>query len=194
MKLGSHTITLRGARVILRPMTEDDWPILLKWNTDPSVLYFTEADDVSSYTLEQIQAIYRTVSQNAFCFVAELDQQPIGEGWLQAMNLAGILKRYPGQDCRRIDLMIGEKALWGRGLGTEMIELLTDFAFLTEKADLVFGIGIGDYNPGSLRAFQKAGFQVVEKFQEPEGRKAHYSYDVRISQTQFLLRRQAQES
>jgi aminoglycoside 6'-N-acetyltransferase len=134
MKLRSHTVVLRGPHVVLRPMTEHDWPILLKWNTDPQVLYFAEGDDVSAYTLEQIQEIYRTVSQSAFCFVAEVDHQPVGEGWLQAMNLARILTRYPGQDCRRIDLMIGEKAWWGRGLGTEMIELLTAFAFLTETA------------------------------------------------------------
>ena len=52
-------------------MTENDWDILLKWNSDPDVLYFAEGDDVNSYTLEQVQQIYRGVSQKAFCFMRD---------------------------------------------------------------------------------------------------------------------------
>ena len=65
MKLGKHEIILHGEKVTLRPMTEDDWDILLKWNSDPDVLYFAEGDEVSVYTLEQTQQIYRGISQNA---------------------------------------------------------------------------------------------------------------------------------
>ena len=135
MKLREHETVLRGEKVVLRPMTEGDWDILLKWNSDPEVLYFSEGDDVTSYSLEDIQGMYRGVSQSAFCFVIELDGRPIGECWLQRMNLKRILKRYPGQDCRRIDLMIGEKDLWGRGLGTDVIQTLTGFGFEEEGAD-----------------------------------------------------------
>lgn len=193
MTLRPHTVILRGKRVTLRPMTEDDWPVLLQWNSDPEVLYFAEGADVQSYTLEQIQDIYRGISQKALCFIAEVDQRPIGEGWLQEMNLTHIRERHPGQDCRRIDLMIGDKTLWGHGLGSEVIALLTAFAFQTEKADMVFGCSIADYNPRSLRAFAKSGYQVVEKIKEPDGHKAQYSYDVRLTQEQFLLLRHASE-
>lgn len=188
MRLRTHVITLQGKRVVLRPMTEEDWPILLQWNSDPEVLYFSEGDDVQAYTLEQIQEIYRGVSQKAFCFIAEVNQQPIGKCWLQEMNLPTILQRHPGQDCRRIDLMIGEKALWGHGLGSEIIALLTAFAFLTEQADVVYGCGIADYNPRSLRAFAKSEYQIVDKIKEPDGHKANYSYDLMLTKEQFLIR------
>jgi RimJ/RimL family protein N-acetyltransferase len=194
MELRTHAITLRGEKVVLRPMTENDWNVLLKWNRDPEVLYFAEGDDVSSYSLEQVQEIYRGVSQTAFCFIAEVDGQPIGECWLQRMNLQRILQKYPGVDCRRIDLMIGEKAFWGHGLGSEMIHLLATFAFMNEKADLVFGCGIADYNLRSLRAFQKAGFQVAETMREPPGSKAQCSYDVVLTREQFLALRRAERA
>jgi hypothetical protein len=42
--LRTHDITLRSERVVLRPMTEGDWNILLRWNSDPEVLYYS--DDV----------------------------------------------------------------------------------------------------------------------------------------------------
>jgi RimJ/RimL family protein N-acetyltransferase len=142
-------------------LTEDDWDLLLPWNNDPDILYYTEGNDLSGYDLAQVQQIYRTVSQNAYCFVAEADDDAIGECWLQEMNLERILQQYPNRACRRIDLMIGEKRHWGRGLGTEMIRLLTAFAFEQERADLVFGCDIADYNVASLTAFQKAGYAIA---------------------------------
>ena len=187
MNLREHSIILRGERVVLRPMTENDWDILLKWNSDPQVLYYSEGDDVQAYNLEDINGIYRGVSQTAFCFIAEVNRQPVGECWLQQMNLPRILQKYPDQDCRRIDLMIGEKDWWGKGLGTEMIRLLTEFAFEQEHADRVYEPGIADYNPRSLKAFQKNGYQIVDTIEQPAGRKAHFGYDLSLTRSQYVL-------
>ena len=93
--LKEHNVVLRGTRIVLRPMTESDWDVLLRWNSNPEVLWFSDGDDVQSYTLEEVQGIYRGVSRKAFCFIAEVDGTPIGECWLQQMNLERILKRYP---------------------------------------------------------------------------------------------------
>jgi len=173
---------------MLRPMTEDDWDILLKWNSDPEVLYYSEGDDVQSYNLEEIQGIYRGTSQTAFCFIVEIKGVPVGESWLQQMNYPRILQKYPGRDCRRIDLMIGEKTLWGKGLGSEIIRLLVGFAFEQEKADLIFGCEIADYNSRSLKAFQKVGFRIVDAIQQPPGSKAYVSYDVLLSRGEYIAK------
>jgi RimJ/RimL family protein N-acetyltransferase/2'-5' RNA ligase len=178
MELVTHAITLRGKRITLRPMTEADWPVLLRWNSDPEVLYYAEGDDVESYSLAEVQAIYRTVSQNALCFIIEYQDQPIGECWLQRMNLERVLKEYPGFDVRRIDLMIGEKGLWGQGLGTEVVHLLTDLAFRQEGVDYIFGLDIADYNPRSRRAFEKNDYRLVARNPQPAGRKARYMLDL----------------
>lgn len=194
MRLREHGIVLRGEKVLLRPMTEDDWDILLKWNNDPDVLYFSESADVTSHNLEQVQQIYRGASQNAFCFIIEADGRPVGECWLQRMNLERVLEKYPGQDCRRIDLTIGEKHLWGRGFGTDVIRTLTKFGFEEENADVIFGCDIADYNPHSLRAFQRAGYEVETKIKQPPGRKAQHVYDVvilRESGTHLKVRRES---
>jgi len=185
MKLREHTVKLHGERVGLRPMTEDDWNILLKWNNNPDVLYYAEGDDVSSRSLEQIQQIYRGVSQNAFCFTIEVDNVPVGECWLQQMNLKRILEKYPEKDCRRIDLMIGEKRLWGQGIGTDVIGTLTRFGFEVEQADFIFGCDIAENNRLSLRAFKKDGYDIATKIEEPPGKKARLSYDLVISREEF---------
>lgn len=187
MELREHKIVLRGERVVLRPLTEDDWSLLLRWNSDPEVLYFAEGDDVSSYTLAQVQGIYRGVSQTAFCFVVEVKGAPIGECWLQQMNLERVLQKYPGADCRRIDLMIGERAFWGQGLGTEVIQLLSAFAFDEEGAELVFGCDVADYNPASLKAFQKAGYTVDAQIEQAKGKKARYCYDLVLTREVYTV-------
>ena len=178
MTLKTHHVTLRRENVVLRPMSESDWDLLLAWNSDPEVVYFAEVTDVRMYSLEYVERMDRSVSQTAFCFIIEVDGQPIGECWLQQMNLERILRKYPGTDCRRIDLMIGDKGYWGRGFGTEVIRLLTNFAFEQEHADRVFGCDISDYNQRSLRAFQKAGYHIDSTIQRPPCEKAKCSYDV----------------
>ena len=185
MKLQMQSIVLPGEKVILRPMTENDWAILFKWNNDPEILYFNEGDNISSYTLEEVQQIYRSVSQNAFCFIIEYHHKPVGECWLQQMNLERILKKYPDRECRRIDLMIGEKSLWGTGFGTDTISVLTQFGFGNEQADYIFGCDIADYNRRSLRAFEKNGYQICAKIQQPIGEKAKYTYDVVLSADRY---------
>lgn len=189
MRLREHSVFLRGSSVTLRPLTEHDWDVLLVWNTDPEVLYFSEGDDVSAYDLADIQEIYRGVSRNAFCFLIEFGGKPVGEGWLQQMNIERILAKYPTQDCRRIDLMIGEKHLWGRGLGTDAIRTLTRFGFESENADMIFGL-VGDYNERSIRAFQKAGFHIDAKVPEPSGRKAKFTVDLVITRAQYSIQSQ----
>lgn len=188
MKIREHNISLKGEKVLLHPMTEDDWDILLKWNNDPEVLYFSEGDDITSQTLERVQQKYRSVSQKAFCFIIEVDNIPVGECWLQEMNLERILKKYPGKDCRRIDLMIGEKQFWEKGIGIDVIATLTRFGFEDEKADYICGCDVADYNPRSQKAFKKNGYYVVEKIALPPGSKGKFDYDFIISRDELYKR------
>ena len=176
--LRQHDVTLASGRLRLRPMTEHDWEILLPWNNDPEVLYYMEGGDITSWSLPDMQAMYRGVSQEAYVFIAELDGAPIGECLLQEMNLERVRDEYPGKDVRRIDLMIGEKELWGKGWGTLIIGLLVEFAYERCGADVIHEPGIGDYNVRSRRAFEKNGFQVVREIPEEPGTKAKVLYEM----------------
>ena len=180
-KIQLHNIILKGktaggGSVVLRPMTENDWDILFKWNQDPEVLYYSDTGFETSYTMEFTQSIYRGTSKSAFIFVIEYNGKPIGECWLQRMNLAWILEKFPDKDCRRIDLMIGEKDHWGKGIGTVVVKLLSDFGFKREKADMIFGCHIANYNARSLKVFEKEGFRILRKKKLPPGGKAKFEY------------------
>jgi hypothetical protein len=143
MELRRHSVVLRAGGVILRPMCERDCPWLYRWDRNLEVLRWLEGNEPPK-DLAAVQTIYRTVSQSAYCFIIKAGQ-PVGWCWLQRMNLPRMLERYPGVDCRRIDLAIGEPGRWGCGIGTTAIGLLTAFAF-RDGAGMVFGCDIARFN------------------------------------------------
>lgn len=185
-ELRRHDVHLRDGALVLRPMTEGDWGVLQKWNSDPEVLYYAEGDDVTSRSLQETQIIYRSVSQQAFCFIAEIDGRPIGECWLQKMNLKRVLERYPQEtDLRRIDLAIGEKEFWNHGWGTRIIALLVRFGFEECGADAIFGCDVADHNPRSRRAFEKNGFVVDQAIPQERDRMASKVYDLKLTRERY---------
>ena len=186
-RLKQHEVTLRAEHVVLRPMTEDDWDLVHKWWNDPDVSYYADAND-DEYSLEQARDIVRSISGKALCFVIEYQGTPVGDCWLQEMNLARILTQNPGMDCRRVDIEI-DKEFWGRGIGTEAIGLLVDFGFRQDTADAIFGCEIADYNPRSLRAFQKCGFEIYATIPGPPGEKANYNCDMVLTQQKYYRTR-----
>lgn len=159
----THEITLyQGGQpnLVLRPLSDAHLPLLYRWCADPEVLYWTEGgpDRPLSYGPETVRRIYGAVSREAHCFLVEADGLPIGECWLQRMNLPEVRAMYlVGTDVRRIDMAIGEKACWGKGLGTRMIGMLVDFAFCGESVDALHCF-CEDYNIRSRRVWEKNGF------------------------------------
>lgn len=165
VELRTHNLFLRGECVTLRPMTEDDWGLLLAWNNDPEVMEHVESDGFTPRSLSEIQSIYRWISTHAYCFIMEVEGKAIGECWLQRMNLRRILDRNPDKNLWRIDLMIGMKELWGRGYGSETIRLLVKFGFEGVGADAIYGL-VSANNTRSMRAFQKCGFTSLDEAHE----------------------------
>ncbi|MCY3958213.1 MAG: GNAT family N-acetyltransferase [Chloroflexi bacterium] len=177
-RLRTHQVTLRLGPVTLRPLTEDDWDFVVGWWNDPEIASDADSNE-GPYSLRQVQKIMRRISSHAYCFVIEFNGRPVGECWLQEMNLDRILRRHPGLDCRRIDIEI-EKAFWGRGIGTAAIRMLIEFGFEREGADAIFAMDVADDNPRSRRAFEKAGFELYDTVSQPADARANASYDLVI--------------
>ncbi len=165
-------------------MTEEDWEILHKWNNDPEVLYYADGN-ADGYSMEMVKRIYRGVCKNALCFMIEFKGRPIGECYLQKMNLERILEKMPGQDLRRIDIMIGEKEFWGKGIGTEAVGLLVELGFEKENADAIFGCGVSDYNVRSLKMFQKLGFETYSEMASTS-REGGSNYDMVLWRNKYV--------
>lgn len=194
----SHDVFLTGSaggiRLTLRPLTDEHLPHLYRWCADPEVLYWTEGgaeDEALSYGEQVVHAIYGGVSENARCFLVEADGAPIGECWLQKMNLPHIRDMYPvNTDVRRIDMSIGEKEYWGKGIGTQMVKMLVQFAFEREQADVLHCL-CEDYNIRSCRVWEKNGFSLVQMDALPQPQKGKYQYHYRLTKQEYQKRNNA---
>ncbi len=66
-----------------------------------------------------------------------------------------------------IDILIGEPALLGQGVGSRALEILV--ARLRSEQSVAFaGLGTSASNTNAIRCYAKAGFRLFREFQDPE--------------------------
>jgi hypothetical protein len=104
------------------------------------------------------------------------------------MNLPDVRAMYPESlDVRRIDMCIGEKAFWNRGIGTKFIGMLVDFAFCGEHVDILHCF-CEDYNIRSRRMWEKHGFTRILEVPLPQPQKGKWEYHYRLTRKEFIER------
>jgi len=192
----THQVILHGKtnqfNITLKPLCDEHLPLLYKWCADPDVLYWTEGgeDCEQSYDKETVHVIYGSVSQQAHCFLIEVNGDAIGEGWLQKMNLPEVIAMYPEKcDVRRIDMSIGEKEYWNKGIGSEFVRILVEFAFTIEHVDVLHCI-FEDYNHRSKRVFEKNGFTLHHQVNLPPMQKGHFEYHYVLTSEKYFNQKQ----
>jgi hypothetical protein len=193
VRLNEHKIVLKGDNVVLRPMTEYDWDLIWKWNYNPNTLYFSEDRNFIKYSPRKIQQTYRDISKDALCFIIEVETKPVGDCWLQKMNIERILRAHPVTRCRRIDLIMGDIEFLNPLFSIDVVRTLTKFGFREEDANIIFGCEIPDYSRFSLKAFRDVGYQIYEKVKQSVGRKSQYVYDVILMREQYQPREYGRE-
>ena len=187
-----HGYTLSGSfggqSLMLRPLSDEHLPLLYKWESDPELLYWSEGgeDKPLSYPPEAVRKKYSAVSKTALNFIVELGGRPIGNCWLQKMNLPEVKSMYPvGTDVRRIDMEIGEKEYWGKGIGTAFVRMLVKFAFEEQPTDVLHCF-CEDYNIRSRRVWEKLGFKLILTEALPQPQKGRFQYHWRLTREEYM--------
>jgi len=198
-RLSLHEVTLvcrtrAGMALTLRPMQESDWPTLLKWNNDPEVLYYCEEEDIRSRTLAEVQDLYRATSEHGLLFIVQHGDHPIGECWIQDMNIPEYQTACSGGLCRRIDITVGDKSYWSLGVGTAVTAELTRFGFEEQRVERIYCCGIADYNARARTVVTRLGYRTVSTHLHPPGRKMRSTADYALSRDEYLARRVAHPS
>ena len=144
---------IKGKNILLRKLSiEDASEEYLSWLNDYETVKYTESRHVV-HTMESLKD-FITVhanNDNNYCF-AIIDIQTgkhIGN-----IKIGNIHHRYKYAD---IGFIIGDKNYWGKGIGTEAIQLCTEFAFKQLHLHRLYA-GIYDLNIGSIKALEKVGF------------------------------------
>src|SRR3990172_127929 len=114
---------LKGKKVLLRPMKQEDIVRQHEFNQDPE-LYALDSTYPRVSPLESAQAFYESrtrFDENIAPFAIEADEKYIG--YCSLMDL-----RNPHGNLE-LGIMIGDREYWGRGYGRDAVRLLLDYGF-----------------------------------------------------------------
>lgn len=156
--------------VSFRLMNEDDLILMCKWLTDNRVLEFYEGRD-KKYTQKEIWEHYTEQwTDEIYRVIIECDAIPIG--YAQIYRVQGeIFNEYNYHDTDKkiyaMDQFIGEPEYWNKGIGTEYCRLACQYLRTEMCADRVI-LDPRKNNPRAIRAYQKAGFEIIKELPEHE--------------------------
>ena len=163
-------IDITNGDIRIRSMTDEDFPFMLKWLTDVSVLEFYAGRD-TRYTFETLKAHYSKVWDTVhYRIILEHKGQAIGYG--QIYKLYGELYEeyhYPqnGETVFATDQFIGEPEYWNRGIGTKYLQTVLNFLKTVENCDAVI-LDPHKSNARAIRAYEKVGFKIIDELPEHE--------------------------
>jgi len=146
-------IVLTGTDLLLRPVRLSDVnEDYVRWMNDPEVNRYLETR-FRSQEQRDIEEYVRTMREKpgVYFFAMVLKDRRLHIGNIKLEIVSSIHHR------GEISLFIGEKEQWGRGLASQAISMVRDFA-LSELRLHKLTAGCYSNNPGSARAFEKAGF------------------------------------
>ena len=148
----TEDLQLFGSRIYLRQLTESDvTERYVQWLNDPETNSFLESR-FSVWTMEKLISYMKqrnSKTEYFFAICMRDNNTHVGNIKLGSIDWNHL--------CSNIGLMIGDKSYWGRGLGTEALRLVTDFAFMKiQLKKLLAGVYIN--NVASINAFEKCGY------------------------------------
>lgn len=138
-------------------ITEEDILLLAKWMSDRDVTRFLNEDREISSALRSLTEL-RTPSYTLYLNKNGVFRMLCRENG-KAVGFARIYERPNGTE---LVLAVGEKELWGRGIGRSAIRLLLSHAFFELRSEKAVAV-IHEDNLRSKRAFAHCGFSPVGK-------------------------------
>lgn len=145
---------IQGKRTRLRAMERADLPRFVAWLNDPEVTAGLLIFPVIS--MDQEEQWYQHNLQRP------REEQPliieicVGENWLPIGDIG--LHNISWKDRQaEVGIVIGEKAYWGQGYGSDAMRLMLRHAFQNLNLHRVV-LQVFDDNPRAIRSYEKVGF------------------------------------
>lgn len=151
--LKDYNSSLHGKRIFLREVRAEDVNAqYYGWLNDPEVNRFLETRFIPQSfenILDYVKRMDGKADEPFFAICLTDTGMHIGN-----IKIGPINWYHRHAD---VSLFIGEKSLWGKGVGAEAISLVVDFSFRTLNLNKLKA-GAEITNVGSIRAFEKCGF------------------------------------
>jgi RimJ/RimL family protein N-acetyltransferase len=139
---------IEGKRVVLRPVEEEDFPLILRWQNHPEVWWYMDYERL--FALGDIRENEERARSEGYPFVIAVNGRPIGR-----IGLNGFRRR--DRICS-LYLYIGEPAFWGKGYARDAVMTLLRHGF--DRFDL-HQVELWTLAPNDrvIRVYERCGFQ-----------------------------------
>ena len=145
---------LFGTRVRLRAIERDDLPTFVRWFNDPEVRQYLLMYEPMSMAKEERWFERRLEMRDDFLFAIEAH---VDDQWVHIGN-CGLHKIDWKNRNAVFGIVIGEKAYWRQGYGTDTAHTALRFAFNELNLRRV-ELEVYDFNPRARRCYEKAGYR-----------------------------------
>ena len=167
---------IRGERVYLRAQERSDIPTFVRWFNDSETTSFLSMRAPMSEPMEEawFNGMVAQQGKGAYHFtICRLDDdRPIGTTGLFDVDTVN--------GSAGIGITIGEKSLWGIGLGTDAMNALLDFGFGQLRLERMW-LEVHDFNARARRSYEKCGFVVEGTQRRANFRRGRYNDVVLMS-------------
>lgn len=145
---------LKGAQIYLRPLTRGDLEgPYFDWLNDQTVTRFLDSGRFPN-SPERMEEFYKLHANGSSAMVLAIvlmeNNKHVGNIRLHQIDYV--------HRSAEVGIFVGDVSAWGRGIATEAIQLLSGHAFNKLNLNRLAAGAVLD-NRGSIRAFEKAGFQ-----------------------------------
>lgn len=140
-----------GQKTRLRAIERTDIPLFVRWFNDPEVRQYLSLYQPISAVQEERWFERQLESQNSQVYAIETNAGAhIGNIGLHDINWK--------ERSAELGIVIGEKAYWGAGYGSDAIKTLLRFAFAEMNLHRV-QLRVYDFNTRAIRCYEKCGFK-----------------------------------
>ncbi|MBM7578644.1 GNAT family N-acetyltransferase [Jeotgalibacillus terrae] len=141
----------------IRRMEFSDFALMMKWLNDPQVLKFYEEPPSD---LERIRQKYEPRIEGSHYVtpcIAMYKNQPIGYIQYYPIQEADLNTYGLDQNVYGIDQFIGDPGLWGKGIGTALIQLMLNHLGNESVSKVI--LEVKNNNIRAIKSYGKCGFQ-----------------------------------
>ncbi|MEO6349472.1 MAG: GNAT family protein [Candidatus Limnocylindrales bacterium] len=144
---------LRGERVFLRAPERSDIETFARWLSDGETTSFLSMRAPMSVAMEEQWFTHMLERQGKDAYHFAMCQLESGRafGTISLFDIDSV------NGSAGIGIAIGEKSLWGQGLGTDAMNALLDFGFGQLRLERLW-LEVYDYNTRARRSYEKCGF------------------------------------
>jgi len=148
---------ITGSKFRLRPPSEEDAPIFCDWFADLEVTMYLSRRAAPSLQLEREWLQKMATSETDIVWCIEFEDRTIG--------ITGA-HRIDWQNCHAsTGTAIGDKGVWGKGIGGELMCLRRDHLFREYRLNKLKSAYL-EGNEASARAQRAAGYREVGRFRQ----------------------------